>query len=43
MLLQICSDYSSLPPVRNITIDEIEFYYTPLIPGLLKAQKSAGG
>ena len=40
MLLQICMDYHSLPPLRDITLDEILFFYEPLIDGLLKAQNS---
>jgi hypothetical protein len=40
-LLQICMDYPSLPPVRDITIEEIQFFYEPLIPGLIERQKTA--
>jgi hypothetical protein len=35
-LLQIAADYSSLPDLRKITVDEIRFFYEPLIPGLNK-------
>jgi len=35
-LLQIAADYSSLPDLRKITVDEIAFFYEPLIPGLIK-------
>ena len=41
MLLQIASDYSSLPDLRKITVDEIEFFYKPLIHGLVKTQQEA--
>jgi len=40
-LLQICTDYSSLPDLNQITIDDIRFFYIPLIPGLIKYQKAA--
>lgn len=40
-LLQIAADYSSLPDLRKITVDEIRFFYEPLIPGLIKMQKDA--
>ena len=35
-LLQIAADYSSLPDLRKITVDEIRFFYEPLIPGKIK-------
>lgn len=38
MLLQICSDYSSLPNVRDITIEEIRFFYNPLRASLIESQ-----
>lgn len=37
-LLQIAADYSSLPDLRKITVDEIRFFYEPMIPGLVKMQ-----
>lgn len=37
-LLQIAADYSSLPDLRKITVDEISFFYEPLIKGLCKMQ-----
>lgn len=37
-LLQICSDYSSLPDIREITIEEIDFFYKPLLPSLIESQ-----
>jgi hypothetical protein len=30
-----------LPPVRDITVEEIRFFYMPLIPGLIERQKLA--
>ena len=39
MLLQICSDYSSLPNIENITIEQIKFFYNPLISSLIETQK----
>lgn len=38
-LVQIAADYSSLPDLRKITVDEIQFFYNPLIPGLIKMQQ----
>jgi hypothetical protein len=38
-IVQIYMDYSSLPLVREITLDEIRFYYAPLIAGLCELQK----
>lgn len=38
-LLQIAADYSSLPDLRKITVDEISFFYEPLIKGLCKMQQ----
>lgn len=40
MLIQICMDYSTLPPLEDITVDQIEFFYRPLVPGILKTQQS---
>jgi hypothetical protein len=39
MLIQICMDYSTLPPLSEITAEQIEFFYKPLIPGILKKQR----
>ena len=38
-MVQIYMDYSSIPNIREITLDEIRFYYLPLIPGLIDLQK----
>jgi len=32
-------DYSSLPSIREIVLEEIRFYYEPLIEGLCELQK----
>jgi hypothetical protein len=32
-------DYSSLPSIREITMEEIRFFYRPLIGGLIELQK----
>jgi hypothetical protein len=40
MLVQIYMDFSCLPSLKDITLDQIEFFYNPLIEGLLKAQKT---
>lgn len=37
-LLQIAADYSSLPDLRKITVDEIRFFYESMIAGLIKMQ-----
>jgi hypothetical protein len=42
-LTQICVDYSSMVNPREITIDEIRFFYMPLINGLIERQKIAKG
>jgi hypothetical protein len=39
-LTQICIDYSSMVNPREITIDEIRFFYAPLIDGLCERQKA---
>ncbi len=41
MLTQICSDFNCLPPLRDITIDEIEFFYNSIVDSVLAAQKKA--
>jgi hypothetical protein len=38
-ILQIYLDFSSLPSTREITLDEIRFFYRPLIDGLIERQK----
>jgi hypothetical protein len=38
-IVQIYMDYSSIPSIREITLDEIRFYYIPLIDGLCELQK----
>jgi hypothetical protein len=38
-LTQIFIDYSSMVNPREITIDEIRFFYAPLIDGLCERQK----
>jgi hypothetical protein len=40
-LRQICADYSGLKP-QGLTIEEIRFFYLPLIDGLCKLQKETG-
>lgn len=42
-IIQIYMDYSSLPSIREITLDEIRFYYEPLIEGLCELQKMKKG
>lgn len=42
-LVQIYIDYSSLPSIRDITLDEIRFFYRPLIDGLIELQKAKKG
>ena len=40
-MLQIATDYSGIPDLRSMDVWEIAFFYEPLIPGLIKAQKEA--
>ena len=40
MIVQIYMDYHSLPSIREITLDEIRFFYGPLIDGLIELQKA---
>jgi hypothetical protein len=42
-IVQLYIDYSSLPSIRDITLDEIRFFYTPLIDGLIETQKLKSG
>jgi hypothetical protein len=38
-MAQIYIDYASLPSIREITLEEIRFFYRPLIDGLIELQK----
>jgi len=42
-MTQIYIDYASLPSIREITLDEISFFYRPLVDGLLELQKAKAG
>ncbi len=35
MLIQICRDYSSLPPLEILTVGNIRFFYEALRPELM--------
>jgi hypothetical protein len=37
-MLQIAVDYPGLPDLKQMTIDEIRFFYKPLIKGLIEQQ-----
>jgi len=39
-MVQIYIDYNSLPSIREITLDEVRFFYEPLIDGLIELQKA---
>jgi len=39
-IVQIYLEYSSLPSLRDITLDEIRFFYMPLIDGLIEIQQA---
>jgi hypothetical protein len=39
-LVQIYIDYHSLPSIRDITLDEIRFFYAPLLDNLIELQKA---
>jgi hypothetical protein len=39
MIRQICRDYSGLPDVRTLTVEEIVFFYDGLRPELKEATK----
>ena len=41
-LRQVCIDYASMISPRDITIDEIRFFYNPLTDGLCEMQKNKG-
>jgi hypothetical protein len=38
-LRQICADYSAAINPRDITLDEIRFFYMPMVDSLCKIQK----
>lgn len=38
-MTQIYIDYASLPSSREITLEEVRFFYRPLIDGLIDLQK----
>lgn len=40
-LLQIATDYNSLPDLRDIELHEIRFFYETLISNLIEYQKKA--
>jgi len=42
-LRQVCIDYASMVNPREITIDEIRFFYLPLLDGLCERQKNKLG
>jgi hypothetical protein len=42
-LRQVCIDYASMISPRDITIDEIRFFYAPLVEGLCERQKIKSG
>ena len=39
MILQICSDYQSLPDFRTLSLTEIEFFYNSLEKTLIEMTK----
>jgi hypothetical protein len=38
-MTQIYIDYASLPSIRDITLEEIQRFYRPLLDGLVELQK----
>lgn len=42
MMIEICSHYRSLPDVRTLTYNEIEFFYNAIKPTLKQLSKQAG-
>lgn len=42
-LRQVCIDYASIGNPRDMTIDEIRFFYNPLMDGLCERQKIKTG
>lgn len=39
MILSITSEYHSLPDVRELSIEEIRFFYNGIIEEIIEAQK----
>jgi hypothetical protein len=39
-MTQIYIDYASLPSIREITLDEVRFFYRSLIDGLIELQQA---
>jgi hypothetical protein len=39
MLLQIAAEYPGLPDVRTLSTHEIRFFYSGLVPGILRMQE----
>jgi hypothetical protein len=39
-MTQIYIDYASLPSIREITLEEVRFFYMPLIDGLIELQQA---
>ena len=39
-MTQIYIDFASLPSIREITVEEVRFFYTPLIDGLIELQQA---
>lgn len=42
-LRQVCIDYASMVNPRDITLDEIRYFYSPLLDGLCERQKRKYG
>lgn len=42
MILDICATYRSLPDVRTMDLDEIEFFYEGIRPILIQESKRRG-
>jgi GTP1/Obg family GTP-binding protein len=42
-MTQIFIDYASMVSPRDITLDEIQFFYRPLIDGLIERQEVKNG
>ena len=43
MIRQIYSDYNLPVNPKELTLDDIRFWYDPLIPGLIRMQNQAKG
>jgi len=39
-MTQIFIDYASLPSIREITLEEVRFFYMPLVDGLVEMQNA---